>query len=234
MSWSTILNAAPIALQQATATFSQPGFEVGKSIDGDTSLSNGWAIANPSPLPGDPTPSQIAVYETVSNIGFGITGFRIEVLSDRPVLPTGGPGLLSDGNFLLREFAVDGVPLSSVDVLLTFTMSVGGVLGPGSTLGNFQLSFTTDDRSTFADGLLNSGDVTANWILLDPISLAATNGVILSSASPKITHCNAVVTNSLYTIGAVASVPEPSAFVLVGVGVIALLGFGWRYRKRTL
>ena len=35
----------------------------------------------------------------------------------------------------------------------------------------FRLSVTTDDRSTFADGLSNGGDVTANWTQLTPDSV---------------------------------------------------------------
>ena len=33
-------------------------------------------------------------------------------------------------------------------------------------IGRFRLSTTTDDRSTFADGLASGGDVTANWTVL--------------------------------------------------------------------
>jgi hypothetical protein len=39
-------------------------------------------------------------------------------------------------------------------------------LGGGHLLGRFRFSVTTDDRSTFADGSDNGGDVTANWIIL--------------------------------------------------------------------
>ncbi|MBP0021936.1 MAG: PEP-CTERM sorting domain-containing protein [Cyanobacteria bacterium SBLK] len=38
---------------------------------------------------------------------------------------------------------------------------------PGHLLGRFRFSVTTDDRSTFADGLDNNGDVTANWSVLE-------------------------------------------------------------------
>ena len=43
-------------------------------------------------------------------------------------------------------------------------------------LGRFRLSATTDDRSTFADGLANGGDVTANWTVLEVVSFSATGG----------------------------------------------------------
>ncbi len=47
-------------------------------------------------------------------------------------------------------------------------------------LGRFRLSLTTDDRSAFADGLATSGDVTANWIVLDLASASSANGQTLT------------------------------------------------------
>ena len=41
-------------------------------------------------------------------------------------------------------------------------------------------SATTDDRSLFADGLSSGGDVSANWVVLDPVSLASANGATLT------------------------------------------------------
>jgi hypothetical protein len=41
---------------------------------------------------------------------------------------------------------------------------------PGHLLGRFRWSVTTDDRSTYADGLPIGGNVTANWtVLKDPV-----------------------------------------------------------------
>ena len=37
---------------------------------------------------------------------------------------------------------------------------------PGHLLGRFRISVTTDDRSTYADGLAVGGNVTANWMVL--------------------------------------------------------------------
>src|SRR5439155_1328407 len=49
-----------------------------------------------------------------------------------------------------------------------FTFTLYNLYTPSGvhTLGSFRLSYTTDDRSTFADGLANGGAVAANWILL--------------------------------------------------------------------
>lgn len=47
-------------------------------------------------------------------------------------------------------------------------------------LGRFRLSVTTDDRTTFADGLATGGDVAANWAVLSPVSYTAANGATLT------------------------------------------------------
>jgi PEP-CTERM motif len=48
------------------------------------------------------------------------------------------------------------------------------------TLGRFRLSATTDDRSTFADGLPSGGDVSAAWTVLTPLSAVSAMGATLS------------------------------------------------------
>lgn len=64
--------------------------------------------------------------------------------------------------------------------LLTFTLNHAYATWGAHMLGHFRLSVTTDDRSTFCDGLPTGGDVTANWTVLDPLSLSASNGEILT------------------------------------------------------
>ena len=51
---------------------------------------------------------------------------------------------------------------------LEFKLNHGGtVASPEHNLGRFRLSYTTDDRSMFADGLNQNGDVSANWTWID-------------------------------------------------------------------
>jgi hypothetical protein len=137
-------DAAGIALQNATATFSQASdstaaLGVSTVIDGSISGTNGWAIL---PQAGQ---NQTAVFETQADIGFA-TGplftFTFQQLYNNPSFPAS----------------------ASVQ----------------HTLGRFRLSFTTDDRSTFADGLESGGDVTANWVVLDPIIFTSQNGATLT------------------------------------------------------
>jgi hypothetical protein len=51
------------------------------------------------------------------------------------------------------------------------------------TIGRFRLSVTTDDRSTFADGLQTNGDVDAGWTILTPLSNLSANGATLTKQS---------------------------------------------------
>jgi hypothetical protein len=57
---------------------------------------------------------------------------------------------------------------------LTFSLNFSSFAD--HALGKFRLSATTDDRSQFADGLFQGGDVTANWFTLKPTSAASTSG----------------------------------------------------------
>jgi choice-of-anchor C domain-containing protein len=53
-------------------------------------------------------------------------------------------------------------------------------LNPQHALGRFRLSYTTDARDTFANGLNSGGDVTANWTVLTPEAATATGGATLT------------------------------------------------------
>ncbi len=72
--------------------------------------------------------------------------------------------------------------------VLTFTLE--HLRNVGHNLGRFRLSVTTDDRSLFADGLQSGGDVTANWIVLDPLTFSssdwATRHVFILHASKLV------------------------------------------------
>jgi hypothetical protein len=87
--------------------------------------------------------------------------------------------------------------------LLTFTLNHDYAVWGGHMLGRFRLSVTTDDRSTFCDGLPTGGDVTANWIVLDPLSFSATSGATMSELADHSLLVSGVLQNTdIYTITA--------------------------------
>ncbi len=74
---------------------------------------------------------------------------------------------------------------------------------PGHLIGRFRWSVTSDDRSLFADGLQNGGDVTANWTVLTPVSVTAPaplsstilgDGSILMATSGSLTTATYEIT----------------------------------------
>ena len=48
--------------------------------------------------------------------------------------------------------------------------------GSSHNLGRFRISYTTDDRSLFADGLNSGGNVTANWTVLTGATISSIGG----------------------------------------------------------
>jgi len=75
---------------------------------------------------------------------------------------------------------------------LTFTIYDRG----GFDIDGFRISVTTDDRSTFADGLTSGGDVTANWTVLTPLT---SSGTINGDGSVDLSTTN---TNPINTMTA--------------------------------
>lgn len=137
-------HAVPVALQNATATYSQYDlslgwpFSVASAINGTAVDGLAWGIAHYTNNLGTHggTFSESAAFETTANIGF------------------------ASGSSL--------------------TFNLIQAFGAQHTIGRFRLSVTTDDRSTFADGLINGGDVTANWTVLNPNSFTSANGATLT------------------------------------------------------
>ena len=85
--------------------------------------------------------------------------------------------------------------------MLTFTLTQN--FGSSITVGKFRLSVTEDDRTSFADGLNDGGDVTANWIGLDPVTAVATNGGTLGiNADNSVLASGASPATTIYTVTA--------------------------------
>ena len=219
-------HAAPVALQNATATYSQsnpdlPGlWDPAKTIDGAVSGGfTSWAIFRPSGIQ-----AETIVWETQSDLSV-----------------TAAQGLAF--SIYQQEYITAGE----------------------HNLGRFRLSYTTDDRSLFADGLANGGDVTANWVQINPSTAISSTGSVLSlqgdgSLLASGTNCCFPV----YTVTAnftaagvtgfrleamkdpslpfggpgressagnfhlsefvVSTVPEPASVLLMALGAVVLLG----------
>ena len=70
----------------------------------------------------------------------------------------------ASGNERADEVAVWETAADVPAGIVQFTMTQN--FGQELLLGRFRFSITSDNRSTFADGLVNGGDVTATWTVL--------------------------------------------------------------------
>jgi hypothetical protein len=97
------------------------------------------------------------------------------------------------GDFTTNETAVWQTVSNVGPSFLTVTMFFLDP-NPGHLLGRFRWAVTTDDRATYADGLREGGNVTANWTVLTnpvmqiPTGMSSTvlsdNSVLMGGAHP--------------------------------------------------
>ena len=97
-------------------------------------------------------------------------------------------------------------------VLYTIRIVSGGTAG--ENLGKFRLSATTDNRSSFADGLSTGGDVTASWVELTPVSASATSATLTMNADRTIIASGTAVAGDTYTIQVLSSLASITGFRL--------------------
>ena len=83
---------------------------------------------------------------------------------------------------------------------LTFTMHFLHN-NPGHLLGRFRFSVTTDDRSTFADGLHTGGDVEANWTILSSPDVTGPAGMTFTTLGDQSVLAGGVTADKgVYTV----------------------------------
>jgi VCBS repeat-containing protein len=103
---------------------------------------------------------------------------------------------------------------SGSQTLLTFNVVSGYFTN--HHLGAFRISYTTDDRTTFADGLNGGGDVTANWTTLTPLSASSNGPTTVFTIAPdnRIIATGAPLVNQLetYTVRALTSAANITGF----------------------
>jgi hypothetical protein len=100
-----------------------------------------------------------------------------------------------DAQTALWETASD-VNASQLDFTLYHTFAAA------YSLGRFRLSYTTDDRGTFADGLNSYGDVTANWTVLTGATISSTGGETFTElADGSILVSGPAPDTTIYSVG---------------------------------
>ena len=219
------VQAGPILLQNATATFSQAGFPVSNAIDGSADANTGWAIFNF--VTTDTTP-QTAVFETQSNTPAG-TGTNLTFNLFQLFQPVGNP-FHTIGDFRLSvttdvrgTFAAGSVADWTVLTPLTALATGGAILTPqpdGSLLA-------TDPAP---------GPATSTYTVTAFTNLTGITGVrleVLADPSlptngPGRQPSNGNFVLSEFTMDA-SAVPEPGSLSLLFAGsALMLLAVGSR------
>jgi hypothetical protein len=111
------------------------------------------------------------------------------------------PNDIPANEFTMDETAVWQTASDVGPSILTFTMYFLH-WNPGHLLGRFRLSVTTDDRSSYADGLREGGNVTANWtVLADPVVIFGPAGMTFQTLSDhSVLAGGAVPAQGVYVI----------------------------------
>lgn len=213
-------DAATVTLQQATATYSQPGYSVATAINGTLADNLGWAIDNGG------TVAQTAVFETSSDIGFAsgstLTFTIYQTHGIDFVFHTLGRFRLSVTTDLRSQFA-DGLATGG-DVTANWT-----VLDPSSFLSANGATLTKlGDLSLLASGTSPQTDiysVTATTTLtgITGIRLEALEDPSLPFNGPGRQPLNGNFVLSEFVVD-ISPVPEPTIAAFLVAGSLVWLG----------
>ena len=129
-------------------------------------------IGEPVVLQTDPTGTQIGLQNASATASQG--GFPVGGIIDGVIGANGWAGDV--GGTLSMTAAVETGSDITATADTEFIFKLFFPYGSSHQLGCFRLSATTDARNQFADGLSSGGDVTANWTLLDVLSVSGTGG----------------------------------------------------------
>lgn len=132
------------------------------------------------------------------------------------------------GGWAIYPFVVGPLPSRTLVVETQSDLGTGGSLaltftltqafGRSELLGKFRLSYTTDNRSTFADGLGTGGDITANWVQLVPLSASGPNTTIFTiNGDNSITAGGTAPFSDVYTVQATTTAAAITGFRLEAI-----------------
>jgi len=220
LAMSGVALGASIALQNATATFSQAlgDWPVGETIDGSFAASNGWAIFDSGT-----TSSQTAVWETASDLNASSIQFDLYMLAgDHHTLGRFRFSVTSDDRNTFADGAASGGDVTANWIVLTNA----AVTGPAG------MTFTIlPDDSILAggvDAIIGVYTVAYNSIPISNITgfrLEVIEDPSLPSSGPGRHPTNG---NFVLTELEASAVPEPATLLLLGSGLLV----GAAFRKR--
>lgn len=212
--------ASPITLQNATATFSQPSFSVGQSIDGSLVINDGWAI-DPNEV------NQIAAWESNTDFGFASgTLLTFTMFQNQGVQHTLGNFRFSVTTDNRANFA-DGLSSGgNVGTLWT-------VLTP-QTASSFNGATLTvqGDQSILASGTNPNTDIytisaITNLVNITGIRLEVLENPGLVTGGPNGNGPGRQPSNGNFVLTEITLdatvIPEPASYLLLGIGLLGFL-----------
>jgi cyclophilin family peptidyl-prolyl cis-trans isomerase len=131
-----------------------------------------------------------------------------------------GTTIKSTGNYNLT--IDNGTSPSTVNVLGNQTISAPLILNSNTIFsGDGTLTLSGGVSSTHSMAVLDGGNIIAKSIHANTLTLGIGSRITIQPLPGGPLG------------GAIAPVPEPSALVLLGIGICGLLGYGWRRRRKA-